>query len=120
MLNLKAHSFPIEQSAGYSTHIRLRLHFDKYPLEYDVRSYLNAADKWFYGCGEGRYLGRKIKIISYRPFFRYYSSTLQVDFDIAYAPDGVVDELLREFEAVEPRPGSCRVVRAEIAFFETK
>ena len=118
MLSLNRHSFPISQTDGYSTHLRVLLHFDKYPTEYDVRSYISTADGWFNGCAEGKYLGKKIKIISYKPFFKFYSRILQIDFDIAFAPEEVVDELLYDLENIKRRPDSCRIVGCKIGFYD--
>lgn len=118
MLSLTRHSFPISQTDGYSTHLRILLHLDKYPTEYDVRSYISTADAWYKGCAEGKYLGREIKIISYRPFFKFYKKILQIDFDIAYAPEEVADCLLCDLENIKARPGSCRIVSCEIGFYD--
>ncbi len=118
MLSLTRHSFPISQTDGYSTHLRILLHLDKYPTEYDVRSYISTADAWHKGCAEGKYLGREIKIISYRPFFKFYKKILQIDFDIAYAPEEVADCLLCDLENIKARPGSCRIVSCEIGFYD--
>lgn len=104
MYTLKQHDIPIEQTGGHSSYIRLRFLLDKYPSSLDAREYVGMAYSWLWDCQAGKFLDKKMKILSFNAFFKYHLPVFEVDFDIVNESPQVIDELIEILLSVSHNP----------------
>ena len=119
MYQLRPHNLPIEQTDGHSSYIRLRFALEKNPHPLDIERYIQAASQWIQDCKDGKYCnGKKIEILSFRPFLTYREPAFEVDFDIVNAPSQVIDELIDVFiQTSEDIRTLSHIKKATIAYY---
>ena len=117
MYPLKSHDLPIEETMGQTTYIRLRFSLNKYPIAADINEYIKTAQTWLKDCENGKFFDKKMKILSFNVFFKYYTPAVEVDFDIVNEPYQIIDELIDRMITASKGPYTqTEIVKATVGY----